>query len=144
MNKPQEQFWKTKSLAEMTCEEWESLCDGCARCCVHKLEDDASGEVRYTNVACRFLDIETCRCTQYPYREQVGAQCLCLTAETVRKLTWLPPTCAYRLLAQGKELPAWHPLLTGDPGSALKAGISVRNRVIPEDEAGNPEDHVII
>ena len=127
-----EEFWKRKSLAEMNREEWESLCDGCALCCMHKVEDEDSGEVYYTNLACKLLDTDTCRCTDYANRVRLVSDCLVLTPDTKDAFEWLPMTCAYRLLSRGEELPDWHPLITGNPDSVHDAGISVRGRVVSE------------
>jgi uncharacterized cysteine cluster protein YcgN (CxxCxxCC family) len=124
-----EPFWKQKSLEEMTAAEWESLCDGCGRCCLVKLEDEDSGEIAYTDVGCTLLDGEACRCGDYAQRSERVPDCVRLTPEAVRTLRWLPPTCAYRLVAEGRDLPAWHPLVTGDPDSVHAAGVSVRGRV---------------
>jgi uncharacterized protein len=125
-------FWKTKTLEEMTREEWESLCDGCGQCCLHKLQDEDTDEILYTPVACKLLDTHTCRCMDYRRRHKRVSGCLQLNPGLVRKLTWLPPTCAYRLIAEGKDLEDWHPLVSGDPESVHRAGISVRGRVISE------------
>ena len=138
-----EPFWRVKSLTEMTRSEWESLCDGCARCCLIKLEYDDTGEVDHTEIACRLLDLKTCRCSDYPHRQKKVADCLSLTPRKVRQLKWLPATCAYRLVAEGRDLYWWHPLVSGDPETVHEAGISVRGRVISEEEAGEPEDHII-
>ena len=127
-----DQFWKRKSLAEMNAEEWDSLCDGCGLCCMHKLEDEDTGEVLYTNLACKLLDIESCRCPDYANRVKRVSDCLVLTPESTEALEWLPASCAYRLLAHGEELPEWHPLITGDPDSVHEAGISVRGKVVSE------------
>lgn len=132
-------FWREKTLEEMTHEEWESLCDGCGRCCLNKLEDWDTAEIYWTNIACSQLDCESCRCMSYATRFEVVPDCIDLTPKMVRTVSWLPPTCAYRLVRDGQELFDWHPLISGDPESVHKAGISVRGRVVPE--AGlTPED----
>ncbi|MBF0278016.1 MAG: YcgN family cysteine cluster protein [SAR324 cluster bacterium] len=138
-------FWKTKALAEMDHEEWESLCDGCGRCCVHKLEDETSGEVHYTKIACRLLDITRCRCQSYQSRYDLVPTCTVVTLENIEKFQWLPVTCAYRLLAEGKDLEWWHPLVSGDPKSIHHTGISVQDKVIPEQNVDpeNWEDYLI-
>lgn len=117
----------------MTPTEWESLCDGCARCCTVKLEDDDTGETAQTSVSCRLLDVQTCRCLDYPNRTQKVPGCVVMTLAFARDLPWLPETCAYRLIAQGKDLYDWHPLVSGDPESVHRAGISVRGKVVSED-----------
>jgi uncharacterized cysteine cluster protein YcgN (CxxCxxCC family) len=138
-------FWRRLTLAEMSQDEWESLCDGCGRCCLNKLEDWDSGEISWTNVACRLLDDQTCRCRDYPNRQALVPDCLQLDAASVPTLGWLPPTCAYRLVDEGKDLYWWHPLVSGDPQTVHAAGISVRGRTISE--VGIPEeafeDHVV-
>lgn len=122
-------FWKAKSLEEMTVAEWESLCDGCARCCLVKLEDEDTGEIHFTDLGCKLLDAKTCRCRDYPCRSRQVPDCVRLTAAVVRTLSWLPVTCAYRLVSEGKNLPDWHPLVAGSPESVHEAGVSVRGRV---------------
>ncbi len=132
MSMGRKRFWLTKSLAEMTPEEWESLCDGCGRCCLYKVRCQDTGEVYYTNVACRFLDARRCRCTSYEQRIRLVPHCLVLTPAKAGELQWLPTTCAYRRLAVGVRLEWWHPLVSGDPNTVYKAGISVRGEVVPE------------
>lgn len=129
-----EPFWKTKSLDQMSHEEWEALCDGCGRCCLFKFQDEDTEEVFYTSVACRLFDRHTARCTRYNERGTLVPTCLTLNPKLVHQLNWMPPTCAYRLLAEGKPLPDWHPLVSGDPASVIRAGISMRGRVILESE----------
>ena len=124
-----ERFWENKTLEQLDAREWELLCDGCARCCVAKQEDEETGEVTYTSLACRFLDLESCRCTCYGQRSRLEPECADLDPQNVRRFDWLPATCAYRRLALGEPLPDWHPLLSGDPDSTRKAGMSVRDRV---------------
>jgi hypothetical protein len=128
-------FWKRKQLSEMTPEEWEKCCDGCGQCCLYKLEDEDSGEIFLTCVACRYLDLQACRCTAYGDRAQLMPTCVTLTLGLVSQLSWLPETCAYRLLAAGKELPTWHWLITSDPQAVHQAGISVRDYAIPQEAA---------
>ncbi len=122
-------FWRVKPLEAMDEAEWESLCDGCARCCLVKLEDEDTGEIHYTDLGCRLLDAQGCRCRNYPGRQAAVPDCVKLTPDTVRTLPWLPPTCAYRLVAEGGDLPWWHPLVSGRPETVHEAGISVRDRV---------------
>jgi hypothetical protein len=139
-------YWERKRLDEMTRAEWEALCDGCGKCCLNKLEDADTGEVVLTRVACRLFDDATCRCGQYEIRHQFVPECIVLTPETIPDhLYWLPATCAYRLLYEGRPLYDWHPLISGDPTSVHEAGVSVRDRTVPEFAVDEDdwEDHVI-
>ncbi|MTJ82301.1 MAG: YcgN family cysteine cluster protein [Telmatospirillum sp.] len=136
-------FWQTRTLAEMTPEEWESLCDGCGKCCLHKLQYEDTGELYYTNVACRLLDLGNCRCSRYETRQKLVPDCVALRADKVMELNWLPSTCAYRLLANGQPLAWWHPLVSGDPDSVHAAGQSVRGRAIPERKADILDHHIV-
>lgn len=137
-------FWETTPLAKMSQQQWESLCDGCGKCCLHKLEDEDSGEVFYTDVACRYLS-NNCRCQCYAQRAEKVAACITLRPQDLKHVTWLPSTCAYRLLSEKKPLPAWHPLISGDPDSVHKAGQSVRDRFVPEESVQEEdfEEHII-
>lgn len=132
-------FWQRKTLDEMTKEEWESLCDGCAKCCLHKLEDEDTGEVYYTDVVCRYLDHQNCSCGDYANRTTLVPNCITLTPKNVYEHDWLPQTCAYRLLAEGKELYAWHPLVSGSSESVHEASMSLRHRGISEEHV-HPDD----
>ena len=132
-------FWEVKSLDEMSREEWESLCDGCGKCCLNKLEDEETGEVFYTDAACSLLDIETCRCRSYPERTRQVQDCLVLTPESTEKFHWLPKSCAYRRVIEKKPLNSWHHLVSGDPGSIHLAGASVRGWAISENEVSEDQ-----
>jgi uncharacterized cysteine cluster protein YcgN (CxxCxxCC family) len=136
-------FWKAKTLADMSREEWESLCDGCGRCCLHKLRDDDTGELAFTNVACRLLDLATCRCRNYADRTDYVPDCVTLTPQTLAEIDWLPPSCAYVRLARGQNLAWWHPLVSGDPDSVHRAGVSVAGRAVDERLAGPLEHHIV-
>ncbi|NBC32625.1 MAG: YcgN family cysteine cluster protein [Alphaproteobacteria bacterium] len=130
-------FWRTTPLAEMTAAEWESLCDGCAKCCLVKLQDIATDDIAYTDVACRLLDLDACRCTDYPNRQRRVPNCVALSPANIDELDWMPSSCAYRLLADGEDLPWWHPLVSGRADSVHLAGISVRGRAVPEKSVPN-------
>ncbi len=134
------EFWKKKTLEELDATEWEALCDGCGKCCLYKLvEPDNPGIVRFTNVICRFMDLEACRCKDYAHRHENVPECIYLDTKTAREANWLPETCAYRLISQGKDLPWWHPLKTGDPRSVIMAGASVYGKVVLETDV-DPDD----
>jgi uncharacterized cysteine cluster protein YcgN (CxxCxxCC family) len=125
-------FWKTTPLNRMSRRQWESLCDGCGRCCLQKFQDARTGKVTYTWVSCYLMDTQTCRCTDYGNRTILVPDCLVLTAEQIPRLRWLPKTCAYRRLSEGKDLNDWHPLVSGDWNSVHQAGISIRNKAVSE------------
>ncbi|GAB4266327.1 MAG: YcgN family cysteine cluster protein [Pararhodobacter sp.] len=139
-------FWETVPLSQMTPQEWEALCDGCGKCCLNKLEDADTGEVWFTSIACRLLDDATCRCSHYAIRKTLVPECVVLTPETLDDIAyWMPKSCAYRRLNEGRGLADWHPLVSGDPESVHRAGQSMRGRTvgefeIPEDDW---EDHII-
>jgi uncharacterized cysteine cluster protein YcgN (CxxCxxCC family) len=137
-----ERYWQNKGLEEMSPAEWEALCDGCGRCCLVKLEDEDTAKIHYTDVGCTLLDGATCRCRDYPNRQAQVPDCVRLTPEVVRDLNWLPSTCAYRLLADGKDLPDWHPLVSGDPESVHRAGVSVRERISASEDNLTPDQIV--
>lgn len=126
-------FWEEKSLAEMSQDEWESLCDGCGRCCLNKLEDEDTNEIYFTNVTCKLLDINNCCCTDYENRKVSMPDCMILSLDNKAALEVMPSTCAYRLLQLGEPLPKWHPLITGKQESVIEAGISISGKVISEE-----------
>jgi uncharacterized cysteine cluster protein YcgN (CxxCxxCC family) len=138
-------FWKEKSLESMTQDEWESLCDRCGRCCLHKLEDEDDGQVYYTRVACKLLDIHSGQCSDYENRHLYVPSCTNLSSRRAEEFAWLPSSCAYRRLAQGKGLESWHPLCSGTQASVITADISIRDRVIAEDgiDLVDLEEHII-
>lgn len=136
-------FWQIQPLGTLNPEQWEALCDGCAKCCLHRLEDSESREIQFTNVCCRYLDTDSCRCTDYARRSDNVPDCVNVTLKVLEDPYWLPRTCAYRLLAEGKELPWWHPLVSGDPDTVIQSGNSVRGRVISELEADDLEQHMV-
>jgi len=132
MSKGKDNFWEFKSFKEMTADEWESLCDGCGRCCLFKLEEDETSRVFYTGVACRHLDLETCLCVCYENRRRVLPECIVLTPDRVDEFQWLPATCAYRRICEGKGLAAWHPLVSGNRETVHQSNVSVRDKAISE------------
>ncbi|WP_293443358.1 YcgN family cysteine cluster protein [Planktotalea sp.] len=139
-------FWERKTMAQMSQDEWEALCDGCGKCCLNKLEDEDSGEVVLTNIACRLLDDSTCLCAQYDIRHQFIPECIVLTASNIPEhLYWMPQTCAYRLVHEGRPLKDWHPLISGHANSVHAAGVSVKDKTVPEFEIDEDdwEEHVI-
>ncbi|MXV43777.1 YcgN family cysteine cluster protein [Saccharibacter sp. 17.LH.SD] len=134
-------FWKTTPLADMTQSQWESLCDGCGRCCLHKLRDEETDEIIWTDISCRLLDTQTCLCTDYHRRQRRIPDCISLTPALLRDIDWLPPSCAYRLLRDGFDLPDWHPLVSGSQDTVHTSGASARGRCLNERYAGMIEDH---
>ncbi|NIY71044.1 YcgN family cysteine cluster protein [Marivivens donghaensis] len=139
-------FWEKIPMAKMSRPQWEALCDGCGKCCLNKLEDEETGEVALTRVACRLLDDDTCLCSQYPIRHQFVPECIVLSPKTITEnLYWLPQTCAYRLLHMGQPLPEWHPLLTGRPETVHEAHASLRGQTVSEFDVADDdwEDYII-
>ena len=139
-------FWKRKAMKDMSQSEWESLCDGCGRCCLNKLMEEGTDRTYYTDVGCRLLDGEACRCKDYKHRAAKVDDCVQLSPRNINRISWLPPTCAYKLVAAGKDLYWWHPLVSGDPETVHQAGVSVRGKVgasevdVPDDKL---EDHLV-
>lgn len=144
-SKNEKSFWEQKSLEELTHEEWELLCDGCAKCCLCKVEDKGTRKIYYTNVVCKLLNLRTCRCLSYENRNRFVPDCAALTPENVRQFHWLPETCPYRRLALGKDLFRWHYLISGDADLVHKLGISVKNKVISEGQIHSHQlaEHVV-
>lgn len=138
-------FWETTSLKDMTRKQWESLCDGCALCCLHKLEDEDTEEVYYTDVHCRYMDTANCNCTVYLERQEKVPNCVWLTPDQASKFHWLPDSCAYRVLAEGRKLADWHPLISGDPNSVHEAGVSIKGKGVADNQVAEEdwEDHII-
>ena len=137
-------FWKTKTLAEMSPSEWESLCDGCGKCCLSKLEDEDTGEIHWTSVACRMFDSGACKCRDYPNRTKKVHDCVQLTPENVGTISWLPSTCGYRLVNEGRDLYDWHPLISGSAKTVHEAGVSVRGKVTAfEDDLASTDDYLL-
>jgi uncharacterized cysteine cluster protein YcgN (CxxCxxCC family) len=138
-------FWETTSLKDMTRKQWESLCDGCALCCLHKLEDEDTEEVYYTDVHCRYMDTANCNCTVYLERQEKVPNCVWLTPDQASEFHWLPDSCAYRVLAEGRKLADWHPLISGDPNSVHEAGVSIKGKGVADDQVAEEdwEDHII-
>ena len=135
----QNAFWKTKTLRQMSPSEWEALCDGCGKCCLVKLIDDLTDDLHYTTVACKLLDCESCKCGDYENRKTLVEDCVILSPRLIEELNWMPSTCAYRLIHEGKDLYWWHPLMSGSPDTVHEAGISVRGRAISEREVKDSE-----
>ncbi|MGR9012047.1 MAG: YcgN family cysteine cluster protein [Gammaproteobacteria bacterium] len=136
-------FWKTKKLAEMSIKEWESLCDNCGKCCLHKLEDEDTGDIYFTSAACNLIDLDSCRCTHYAERTKRVPECLDIRKLAPTQYSWLPATCAYRLLNNNEDLPNWHPLISGNTNSVPDAGVSISSYAVKESEVEDLEDYII-
>ena len=145
-NEAETPFWEAKDLTDMSPREWESLCDGCARCCLIKLEDEDTGDIETTNIVCHLLDQDLCRCTDYVNRTKRVPTCIKLTPGNVGAIKWMPTSCAYRRLAEGRGLASWHPLVSGNSDSVHKAGISVQGKVVSEEGIADEdlEDYLAI
>jgi uncharacterized cysteine cluster protein YcgN (CxxCxxCC family) len=143
MSENQSPFWKTKSLHEITYDEWESLCDHCGICCLQKVEDEKTGEIKLIGISCEFLDTNICKCLVYEDRLNVNQDCVVITPDSIRQIKWLPDTCAYRRLAEGRGLEWWHPLVSGNLDTVHHAGISVRDKVV-DGKYVHPEDIEIV
>ncbi|MBN2442827.1 MAG: YcgN family cysteine cluster protein [Spirochaetales bacterium] len=139
-----ENFWRNKKLDQFTKEEWEALCDHCGKCCLHKIQDDKTEKIYTTYVACTYLEIASCRCTHYENRHELNPDCMELTPDNVKKFHWLPDSCTYRLIEEGKMLPWWHPLVSGNPLSTLLEGKSVAHIAVSERDVESIENHIII
>ncbi|WP_150049292.1 MULTISPECIES: YcgN family cysteine cluster protein [Methylomonas] len=137
------QFWMTKPLSLLTMDEWESLCDGCGKCCLVKLEDEETGEIAFTNVVCNFIDLKTCKCTCYDERTERVPECIDLKQHDFSTYNWLPSTCAYRLLSDGKSLPNWHPLLSGTKQSVIDVGATISGFALKEDQVDDLQNHIV-
>jgi len=135
-----EPFWRRKTLEQMTAREWESLCDGCGLCCLVRFEDEEAGEVIPTRVHCKLFDAEACTCVDYANRQRHVPDCIKLTPGNIEALGWMPKSCAYRRLHEGRDLASWHPLISGDPESVHRAGVSVRGQTVSENVLSEPED----
>lgn len=141
---PEKPFWQTVKLADMTAAQWEAVCDGCAKCCLVKLQDEDSGEIVFTDIVCNLLDQQSCRCSHYDERTKLVPDCVKLTKDNLDKIDFMPPSCAYRLLHEGKDLPHWHPLVSGSADTVVEAGMSVKGRVIAEMAfEGDSENRVV-
>tara|TARA_X000001036_G_C20056713_1_gene553267 strand:+ start:72 stop:530 length:459 start_codon:yes stop_codon:yes gene_type:complete len=138
-----ENFWKSKTLKQMTNDEWESLCDGCGKCCLHKLEDIDTGEISVSNVSCMYLDLKTCGCMDYKHRHKNVKDCIKLTPETIDKINWLPNTCSYKLVLNNDDLPDWHHLVSGDKNTIHERGMSVKNFSISEKDISDVNEYIL-
>ena len=138
-----DRFWERFGLSELNSAEWEALCDGCGKCCLHKLEDEETGRIYRTNVACRLLDRHSAQCSDYPRRKKFVPDCIQLTPTLVPRLDWLPATCGYRRVSEGLPLPDWHHLISGSRDTVHQAGASIRGWTVSEDDAGDVEYHIL-